>query len=281
MPYLSSAARQKNALGRAGKSIVMELLAIGVAWAMVIDFSIHPCQAAKRRPRNMSTFHPFSPKLKMWLEESLIEEGISPDSAKSLRKIYDGSYAIYPKRFYRRVNSLAAKKSYKYCFIGAFQVDKKTVKNRKWIINFAANLFGDDSYLQLTDAKTRNSHIPLGKYDHTIIKHGMVPKELPLKLRNNFDDNYFAVMANSKFCLCPAGDANWSMRFYEALMCKSIPIVANKDDTYRSQLESKLPYKYYTINEEHIYREDWAEENYELFLRYHTFEYGLSSFFCK
>lgn len=227
----------------------------------------------------MSKFYHFSPKLQMWLEESLIEQGKSPECAKRLGKSYDQSYAIYPKRFYKRVDSLNANKCYDYCFIGTLQIDAITAKNRKWIIEFAANRFGDDSYLQLTDTITRSAHIPLGKYDHTNHKQGMVPKELPLMLRNNFDDNYFAVMASSRFCLCPAGDANWSMRFYEALMCKSIPIVANKIDTYRRKPESKLPYRYFQANEEHFYRQDWADHNYELFLRYHTFQYGLPSFF--
>jgi len=47
----------------------------------------------------METFHGFSPKLQMWLEESLIEQGKSPERAKRLGKLYDQSYAIYPKRF--------------------------------------------------------------------------------------------------------------------------------------------------------------------------------------
>ena len=114
-------------------------------------------------------------------------------------------------------------KSYEYCFIGAFQIDAKTAENRKWIVEFAANRFGGDSYLQLTNTKTRSTHAPLGKYDHTNSKKGLVPKELPRMLRNNFDENYFAVMASSRFCLCPGGDRDWSMRFYEALMCKVYP----------------------------------------------------------
>jgi len=36
---------------------------------------------------------------------------------------------------------------------------------------------------------------------------------------------YFEKMCQSKFILCPAGDEPWSFRFYETLMCKSIPIV--------------------------------------------------------
>ena len=88
------------------------------------------------------------------------------------------------------------------------------------------------------------------------------------------DKNYFDVMCKSKFCLCPAGDDLWSMRFYEALMCKCIPIVNNEKETYRSDPESKLGYKFYlTSDKEFIYREDWVEHNYNLFLKYHTLEF--------
>lgn len=91
--------------------------------------------------------------------------------------------------------------------------------------------------------------------------------------RNYFDTQYFQQLANSKFTLCPAGDNFWSMRFYEALMCKSIPIVHTPEETYRSNAESELDYRYYLSTDAHIYREDWVAHNYELFLRYHTLEY--------
>ena len=32
---------------------------------------------------------------------------------------------------------------------------------------------------------------------------------------------YFETMTQSKFVLCPAGDAPWSFRFYETIMCHS------------------------------------------------------------
>jgi hypothetical protein len=192
---------------------------------------------------------------------------------------YDKSYAIYPKRFYAKVAALGSLKVLHYCFVGTLQIDAKTKENRRWIIDFAKKHFDDNSYLQLTDAATRSTHIPLGRFDHTLTKKGLVPKETPLSLRNRFDENYFRVMRQSKFCLCPAGDANWSMRFYEALMCRSIPIVANKVDTYRSEHESKLRYRYFLADDEHVYNRDWAEENYQLFLKYHTFEHGLPKAF--
>jgi hypothetical protein len=56
--------------------------------------------------------------------------------------------------------------------------------------------------------------------------------------------NYFEKMCQSKFVLCPAGDAPWSFRFYEILMCKSTPIVESWHHTYRTVEEAKFDYKY-------------------------------------
>lgn len=109
-----------------------------------------------------------------------------------------------------------------------------------------------------------------GNYDYTIKKCGFVPKEQPIAKRNQFDKDYFTKLSESKFTLCPAGDNIWSMRFYEALMCKSIPIVNNKNETFRSKAESELNYKYYLATEQHVYREDWVEHNHRIFLKYHT-----------
>ena len=64
------------------------------------------------------------------------------------------------------------------------------------------------------------------------------------------------------------------MRFYESLMCQCIPIVDTIEETYRSEEESQLDYKYYlSSDKEFVYRNDWVEHNYELFLRYHTLEH--------
>jgi hypothetical protein len=90
--------------------------------------------------------------------------------------------------------------------------------------------------------------------------------------KNYFDKSYYQVMKRSKFCLCPAGDLMWSMRFYEALLCKCIPIVDRFEESYRNEEEEKIPYKFYYANEENfIYHQDWVDSNYQLFLKYHSF----------
>tara|TARA_B110000858_G_C17802383_1_gene476004 strand:- start:3143 stop:3781 length:639 start_codon:yes stop_codon:yes gene_type:complete len=207
--------------------------------------------------------YPFCPKLKMWFLEAHKEKNI-------IVKQINHDYAIYPKRFYENIQHQEDKK-YDYIFIGGLHTDRKTYKNRKWILRFIKKRFNDNSYLQFTDRNTKIKHKKMGIFDFTLEKEGFVPKEVKIHLRNKFDDNYFAVMSSSKFCLCPAGDINYSMRFYEALMCKCIPILNDPSERFRSRAEEKLDYKYYLTSDENIeYREDWVEHNYSLFLKYHT-----------
>ena len=208
----------------------------------------------------------FSPRLQMSYLEAYEEVGIS-------KKTIDSSFAIYPKRFYKNVN-LKLDKKYDFIFIGALQPDVATYKNRQWIFPFINKHFSNKSYLQFTDANTKRKHIKMGDYDHTLTEKGFIPKEVGAKNRNFFDQKFCDKLSQSNFCLCPAGDVIWTMRFYECLMCKCIPIVEKVDETYRSTEESKIDYKYYLTSEkEFVYREDWVEHNYNLFLKYHTLEF--------
>ena len=203
-----------------------------------------------------------SPKMKMWQAEAWAELGVKITD-------YDPQRAIFPKRFYEAVQRLDHAKRYEFCFIGAFRVDPKTEARRMWLTPFIKERFTDDSYLQFTDRKTKADYLPLGSFDHTLEREGFVPKEVPLEQRNVFDEAYYQVMCRSRFALCPAGDRRWSMRFYEALMCRAIPILESRWH-HRSLREALRSYKVYTPRDELVYRPDWAEHNYALFLKHHT-----------
>lgn len=213
----------------------------------------------------LNYYDTFSPKLNMWYKEAFEECGLWKDDTK-----FDTSYIIFPKRYYEAVAKLSQKKLYDFCFIGAFKVDEETEKNRDWIIEFIKDNFSEDSYLQFTDKETKKNYTAMGDFDLTLNKQGMVPKETKLIDRNRFDKNYFSTMCHSKFILCPAGDVFWSMRFFEALMCRCIPVVKSVDETFRSFNESKLGYKYYLTTDDIVYRDDWVEHNYNIFLKRHT-----------
>jgi len=208
----------------------------------------------------------YSPKLTMWYVEAFQEIGVK----KSIEDI-DRRYAIYPKRFYKSVQQFNQNKEFDFCFIGALQIDEATIKRRSWILPFIEENFNHQSYLQFTDRKTKGNYQIKGDYDFTLKRSGFVPKEVKPELRNFFDEHYFRILCSSQFTLCPGGDQNWSMRFYEALMCKSIPILLDKT-CFRTEYEAKLPYKYFVVGEHFQYFPDWAQHNYELFLRHHTLE---------
>jgi hypothetical protein len=78
-------------------------------------------------------------------------------------------------------------------------------------------------------------------------------------------------MCQCKFVLCPAGDAPWSFRFYEVLMCKSIPIVESWHHTYRTREEADFNYKYvlYQDIENDIICDDYVNINTNIFENNH------------
>jgi len=213
----------------------------------------------------MNYYNLFPPKLKMWYIESYKEKNILIKD-----KEIDFSYALYPERFYKNIDNNVSKE-FDFCFIGSLNTDRRTFINRSWILPFIKENFTNNSYLQFTDKKTKLHYKKIGEFDKTLEVNGFVPKEHPESERNYFDINYFTNMCKSKFCLCPAGDAFYSMRFYEAIMCKAIPIVNTVNETFRSKAESLIDYKYYLCsNKNFTYNKNWVEHNYNLFLRYHT-----------
>ena len=60
-----------------------------------------------------------------------------------------------------------------------------------------------------------------------------------------YDADYLRILARSKFTLAPRGDQPWSIRFYEAILCGSIPLV--KAGRARNRAERTLDYKYYDL----------------------------------
>jgi len=193
---------------------------------------------------------------------------------------------------------------------------KEAMRNRSWVLEFAKDYFkeenslfintsgnyrliqevkhgspisehprsgapvagmGADPYLGIDPETGLAGWRVLGPWDKTWEPHNhLVPKMAKLENKNNFDDAYFSAMMRAKFAPCPGGDGPWSMRFYEALMCRAIPIVSWPRESYRSVEESQLDYKYYLADDgPFVYRKDWAAHNYELFLKHHTLYYNV------
>jgi len=139
------------------------------------------------------------------------------------------------------------------------------------MIPFVRRAFGSRSFLQFTDNVTRPNHRPYGPYDHTNTRTGFVPREMPLDQRGYLDRSYYEILCQSQFALCPAGDAPGSMRFYEAMAWRAIPVVNSISEIARTPQETAMGYKFLTTEDDFVYSQDWAEHNFQILLERHTF----------
>jgi hypothetical protein len=209
--------------------------------------------------------------LQYHMEDALIEKNLDPSLASCRPPI-----AIFSKKYYNEINELNHEKKYDFCFIGSIN---SGVNNRKWIIEFAKKYFTHNSVFINTD--NNPEWILLGSYDYSNKNLGFCPKEQKnnhsrdvqyRKIKDNIF--YFETMCQSKYILCPAGDTSWSFRFYETLMCNSIPIVETWHHTYRTKEESNIKYKYilssnYEEETKNINYDNYIKENDIIFKKYH------------
>jgi hypothetical protein len=206
--------------------------------------------------------------LKYHMEDALIENNLTSNDTTWCPEI-----ALFSKKYYKEINELDHNKIYDFCFIGSIN---SNCQARQWVIDFAKKFFTSNSIFINTD-NDPNWEL-LGPFDYSKINVGFCPKNVPEYqtkkvqyriVKENID--YFEKMCKSKFVLCPAGDAPWSFRFYEVLMCKSIPIVESWHHTYRTKEEAKINYKYvlYTNIENDILYDDYVNDNIITFENYH------------
>ena len=176
---------------------------------------------------------------KILFERALTESGIPHDNLKiDLENAicYNGGKkynVLYPNSYVTRIEKMDHTKIYDYNFKG------NKFKRREWVIEFDTPKSVVEFTLKGKDIEKENSY--------------------------EFDENYYQTLCSSKFTLCPGGDFDWSYRFFESCMCKSIPIICSVDEV---DITMK-GYKFYLKDEEHIFREDWIEHNFKLFIEEH------------
>jgi len=151
---------------------------------------------------------------------------IKIDHIKGLSYINGKSYRIiFPPSLINFINNIPKIKTNSYCFIGDI------TPNRKWVEDYKSK----DSIIRATDKSKYN--------------------------RNAYDETYYKDLCRSKFTLCPTGDCPWSYRFFEAIMCFSIPIMEkDTDDRFYKD------YFCYTVGQKHAYDFSQALNNYRVFL---------------
>jgi hypothetical protein len=205
-----------------------------------------------------------------------MEEAIIEQNSQNIKPTSCPSFAIFSKKYYNDINELNHTKKYDFCFIGSINSCRE---RRQWVIDFAKKNFTDNSIFINTD-NNPNWEL-LGSFDYSKLNLGFCPKLQPNNqskkvqyriVKDNIE--YFENMCQSKFVLYPAGDAPWSFRFYEVLMCKSIPIVESWHHTYRTKEEANLNYKYILYQaienvKNDINYDDYVNENTKIFEKYH------------
>lgn len=213
--------------------------------------------------------------LKYHMEEALLENNLNPSES-----IWNPPIALFSKKYYDNISNVyqsCAGKIHDYCFVGSIGSNPN---KRQWVIDFAKKYFTNNSIFINTDNDPK--WISLGVFDYSNKGIGFCPRRQNdnqskkvqyRKVGENI--RYFKKMCMSKYCLCPAGDTSWSFRFYEVLMCRSIPIVESWHHTYRTKEEASIKYKYilYQDIEQEIDYESFVNENTKLFQTYHILNY--------
>ena len=150
---------------------------------------------------------------------------------------------IFPQSFLKDIEPLwSQNKIYDYIFLGSISGSHRQFL-KKW-----------DKPKSLISPTRANKFAHPGKH----------PQLYP---ENFFNKKYFEKLCQSKFCLAPGGSPMnqakflknkkfiWSYRFYEACLCKCIPITNEPDPNLHPD------FKFYSLEEEHVYRKDWVEQN--------------------
>lgn len=211
---------------------------------------------------------PYYMGLKYHMEDAFKEYGIDPSYANPCP-----IFAIFSKSYYNELNKLNHTKIHDFCFIGSIS---SCPERREWVIDFAKKYFTSNSVFINTD--NANDWELLGDFDYSCNNKGFCPKihsdnQSRSAQYRVIEENkyYFETMCQSKFVLCPAGDSLWSFRFYETIMCKSLPIVETWHHTYRTREESDIDYKYLlpgNFDSRFVYNA-YVTENTKLFEKHH------------
>jgi hypothetical protein len=228
------------------------------------------------------------------LARQAIQES-SWDGYKIRYMLQNRQRTVWPRSFFEKITSLECEKTIDYIFIGNINAgctsldegrrrrSQLVFENRKWILRFIEYNFTNESFLQFTDENTLQLYESARRradeeegifqdkpYDYTNKAWREEIPYVPREVENSsgepyFDLEYFKKMNQAKFCLCPGGDSPWSYRFYEAIMCKCIPIIHSPQEGPRTRRERRLGYKCYFRNDAHVYDESIVKHNLEIF----------------
>jgi hypothetical protein len=191
-----------------------------------------------------------------------------------------------PAYLLNQVNKLVREtsdKSVMYNFQGSI-FSQEVAKRRQWVIDLLASRSSGHDSLIITDAP--EGHRTLGPYDHTNEFKGFRPRAyVSSKMKYQFEQEYWDIMVRSNFTLCPGGDSPWSMRFYEAIVAGSVPVIQSEAQDCESikspcSMFNRIGYTYCKADSEACLNmpprklKEVTDRNRELFFKYQSFMFG-------
>ncbi|KAK7241564.1 potassium channel, partial [Aureococcus anophagefferens] len=157
---------------------------------------------------------------------------------------------------------------------------------RVWLGPFVDAFFTAESVLVDTSITDAATYVSRGAFDKTSSAAGFRPMSFSgvnasSCKRATCDPAYYEKLARSRFTLAPAGDMPWSLRFFEAIMAGSVPILSSKEHAGRNRAEKTLGYKYLLVSEYVARRKrfpgaapycaEWADHNLAIFLEHQSY----------
>jgi hypothetical protein len=149
------------------------------------------------------------------------------------------------------------KRQHKFGFTGLITEQRKEVLS-EWLKHFRK--FGALSSILLwtwLGISRKLTRISVDGHSHLALDASRRGREFPTKC---WDVEYYQLMGNCEFILCPNGDFVWTYRFFEAILCGAIPVVQESCPAYHG-------FKFLVMSPDNISAEwskDVAQHNYEL-----------------
>lgn len=168
---------------------------------------------------------------------------------------------IFPKAGFDYCRNLwSDKRNIKICFAGLVTEKRKNTLEKWFKNNFQNSLFKlpmkERLIIRLGNKLLRQLNLPVLPSTYKIELNGVVfwssnrGRVFPLKA---WDEEYFRLLADSQFVLCPSGNYVWTYRFFESIMCGAIPIIEKHCPAYKG-------FRYFTMGDS-ISSLNWSEED--------------------
>lgn len=223
--------------------------------------------------------HYFDSKKAYLLHKLSIKEEENRDTDMSAISDFGKKVPKLPRSMVEPILQMYRKKTIRYLFTGRFYVENP---NREWVALFVNKTFSNKSndYFRALDSwdYSKNTARDLvGPYDYSQNQTGgFSSNDCGGKcLDTVMELSYWDTMKQSQFVLCPGMSGAYSLRFYEAMLTKTIPVINAYETDWETRgttiMMKKIGYGNKMAKDApHSYDEEMADLNLKKFIRYQT-----------